>query len=167
MRKGSSAVFGLILVAIGLLFLLPQLFPQLEGVLSLGRNWPFLLVGLGGVFILAGLAAAPPLMVPGSIIAGIGGILVYQNLSGDWASWAFAWALIPGFVGVGMVLMGLRSRELRHSVRHGGTLLLTSLLLFFVFAAFFNGMGDIGRYWPGALIVAGVWMLVKERSNRR
>ncbi len=167
MKKGSSAFFGLILVVVGLFFLLPQLFPSMEGMLHLGRNWPYLLVGLGGLFILAGLAATPPLAIPGSIIAGIGGILAYQNASGDWASWAFAWALIPGFVGVGMILMGLRSRELRHALRQGGTLLLTSLIMFFIFGAFFQGMGDVGRYWPAVLIVAGVWMLVKERAGKR
>jgi hypothetical protein len=43
---------------------------------------------------------------PGSILAGIGGIFYYQNLTNDWESWAYIWALIPGFVGIGVSSAG-------------------------------------------------------------
>jgi hypothetical protein len=41
--------------------------------------------------------------VAACIIGGIGGILYWQSYTGDWASWAYVWTLIPGFSGIGII----------------------------------------------------------------
>ena len=110
MEKRSSIVGGLILIGVGTMFLLLQLFPSLADQIDLARQWPLVIVTVGGVFLLTAVLGTPPLAIPGSIIGGIGGILYYQNLTGDWASWAYVWALIPGFVGVGIILDGGAAR---------------------------------------------------------
>lgn len=167
MQKRSSITAGLIMITVGVIFLLINLFPEFASQLDIARQWPLLIVAVGGFFLLGALFGTPDLATPGSIIAGIGGILYYQNLTGNWASWAFVWTLIPGFAGVGIVLSALMGRRGRGQLREGSRLIGISLILFFIFAAFFNGLGNIGNYWPVLLIAAGVWMLFRNRLTRR
>jgi len=168
MRKQSSIVGGLILILVGALFLLLEAFPDLAALIALDRHWPLLIVAIGGFFALAALLSASALLIPGAVIAGIGAILYYQNLSGNWASWAFAWTLIPGFVGLGILLQGLlrpRGRGGRGEIRAGGRLLLISLVLFVLFGAFFNGLGGLDQFWPLLLIGAGLLLMWRSRAR--
>jgi hypothetical protein len=122
-----------------------------------------IVIGVGALFLLGALVGTPPLAVPGSVIAGIGGILYYQNVTGDWASWAYIWALIPGFAGIGTILMGLLTPGGRRNVREGGRLVVISLVMFLIFGAFFGGLGRLGQYWPVLLIGIGGWLILKNR----
>ena len=163
MEKRGSIVSGVILILAGAIFLLLQFFPGLADWLDLGRQWPLIIVAVGGFFLLAALLGAPSLAIPGSIVGGIGGLLYYQNLTDNWSSWAYTWALIPGFVAIGVILMNGLQGRFRRGWREGGGLLGLSLVLFIIFGAFFNGLGGLGRYWPLLLILAGVWLLLKKR----
>ncbi|MCA9957783.1 MAG: hypothetical protein KC443_02035 [Anaerolineales bacterium] len=163
MQKRSSIVGGLIMIVVGAFFLLLQFSPSLAAQIDFGRQWPLLVVGLGVFFLLGALLGTPPLAVPGSIVSGIGGILYYQNMTGNWASWAYMWALIPGFVGFGTMLMGILERKGRRNIREGARLMMISLVMFALFAAFFNGLGSLGRFWPLLLIALGVWLLWQNR----
>lgn len=163
MEKKSSIVGGLILILVGTLFLLMQFFPGLAERVDFASQWPLMIVAIGVFFLLASLVGTPPLAIPGSVVTGIGGILYYQNLTGNWASWAYIWALIPGFVGLGTILMHTLQGHLRRGIREGGGLLVISAVMFVIFAAFFNGLGGLGQYWPILLILAGGWMLIKRR----
>jgi peptidoglycan/LPS O-acetylase OafA/YrhL len=109
---------------------------------------------------------APPLAIPGSIIGGIGGILYYQNVTGDWASWAYVWTLIIGFVGVGMLLSSLLARRVRREAWAGVRLMVVSLVLFGVFAAFFTGWGQLEIVGPLFLMLLGVWILLRGRLGK-
>jgi len=101
------------------------------------------------------------LATPACIVGGIGVLLYWQNVTGNWESWAYAWTLIPGFVGVGIVLTGLLSRGNRQSVHEGGTLILISLVLFAIFGSFFGALGLMGKYWPILLVALGLLMLIR------
>jgi hypothetical protein len=90
----------------------------------------------------------------------MGAILYYQTATGDWDSWAYIWSLIPGFVGVGIVLSGLLGGEGSESIRAGGWLILISLVLFAVFGSLFGALGGLGDYWPVLLILLGLVLLV-------
>ena len=160
MQKHSSIVIGLILILAGLLFLFFQAFPGLAPHLDLANQWPLIIVGIGALLLLGALFGNPPLAVPGSVVSGIGLMLAYQNMSGNWASWAYAWTLIPGFVGLGIILMGMLDREKREQIRDGLRLLLISFALFVVFGGF---LGAFGQYWPVLLIVGGVLLLFRGR----
>lgn len=167
MEKRSSIVGGAILIIVGVLFLLVQLFPGLVALLDIDRQWPLTIVAVGGLFVFGALLGTPPLAIPGSIIAGTGILLYYQNLTGDWASWAYAWTLYPGFVGVGIILMNLLSGRVKRGFQEGGNLIAVSVVLFVIFAAFFNGLGGLGQFWPVILILAGLWLLLRNRFSRR
>jgi peptidoglycan/LPS O-acetylase OafA/YrhL len=91
--------------------------------------------------------------VPAAIVAGIGGILYYQDRTGDWESWSFLWTLLPGFVGIGVLLTGLLGEDTRRNIGHGINLLVVSAVLFLVFAALFQRLAFLGPYGPAVLLV--------------
>ena len=162
MRKQSSIVGGLILIAVGVLFLALQAFPDLAGQLDLALTWPFLLVAIGALFLLGAVGGSPPLAVPGTIVGGIGLLLAYQNASGNWASWSYAWTLIPGFVGLGLLIAGLLNRQQNTWPAAGVRLMIISLVLFLIFGGFF---GALGSFWPIMLIVVGGFLLLHGRTR--
>ena len=95
----SAAVGGVLLILLGALLLVVQINPAWRGWLGLEWSWPLIVVAVGlGLFIMGLVTGAPGMAIPACIVAGIGGILYFQNLTGSWLSWSFAWALIPGFV---------------------------------------------------------------------
>ena len=105
--------------------------------------------------------------VPACIVGGIGGLLYWQNATGNWESWAYAWALIPGFVGVGVVLSRLLGGGGRKALQEGGSLILISLALFAVFGSWLGGLNLFGDYWPVLLILWGVWLLIRPLFRSR
>ena len=108
------------------------------------------------------LTGAPGMAIPASIIAGIGGILFYQNQTGDYSSWSYMWALIPGFVGVGTILAGLLGEQTRRNLSHGLNLIVISTVLFLVFATFFGGLSILGDYGAAiVLILLGLYVLIR------
>lgn len=166
MEKRGSIVGGVIMIGVGVTFLLLQLFPELAVRLNIGAQWPLIVVLVGGAFLLSAFLGTPHLAIPGSIVTGIGLILYYQNGTGNWASWSFAWALIPGFVGIGLMLSGMLAREKgKTAVQDGRRLIFISAIMFIVFGALFSGLGAIGRFWPVLLIVAGGGILLKQRKG--
>ena len=163
MEKRSSVVGGTILIVLGVVFLLAQLFPRFANIINISLQWPLIIVAVGLAFLLGALLGTPPLAIPGSIVTGVGGILYYQNLSGNWESWSYIWALIPGFVGIGLILMSTLASGDEKPRREGFRLLLISAALFVTFGLFFSGIADGGRLWPIFLIGAGVYSLIKRR----
>lgn len=165
MEKRGSIIGGAILILLGVFFLLLQFFPGLADVFNLSQQWPLIIVGAGGLFLLGALFGNPTLSVPGIIISGTGLILYYQNSTGNWASWAYIWSLYPIFVGVGLILMHALQGNLRQGIREGGGLVAIGIVLYVVFAGFFNGFGGIGRFWPVLIILGGLWLLWKNRPS--
>jgi hypothetical protein len=158
MNKRAGITGGIILILLGVLFLASEIYPQVFDF----WDWPFIIIGLGGVFLLwAVLGGTGGLAVPGSILAGIGGILYYQNLTGDWESWSYIWGLIPGFVGVGVILSGIIDGKFKEVISSGLVLILISAILLFAFGSAFGLDPNIAKYWPVLLIVLGVVALVK------
>lgn len=165
-RRGNLAI-GLILLLVGGWFLALQVFPNLAQEFKLQDTWAAWIIGAGLVFlVVAALTRSPGLAVPAAIIAGVGGILYYQNSTGDWGSWAYAWTLFPGFVGVGTFLMHLMEGDFRQAFSEGLQLVLISLILFGIFGSFLGGPAILGQYWPVLLILLGAWLLVRGFFRR-
>lgn len=163
-RRRSSLAAGLVLILLGAWFLAVQWVPGLQTWFS----WPLTIVGVGVLLLIIGLLTGVPAMaVPACIVGGIGGLLYWQNATGNWESWAYAWTLIPGFVGVGIVLSGLLGGEIRQSVSGGGWLVLISLVLFTIFGSFFGALGIVGDYWPVLLILLGLLILIRSLFRPR
>lgn len=170
--KRINIVGGALLVLLGLLFLAYQLMPNQLAWLRLEMSWPLTIVAVGAALLILGLVVGVPAMaIPACIVGGIGFLLYWQNLTGHWESWAYAWSLIPGFVGVGIILAGLLGEgRLRDALESGFWLILISLILFAIFGSFLGGLDLFGPYWPILLIALGLVLLVRgffRRVERR
>jgi hypothetical protein len=157
----SGLGVGILLIALGLLFLAGQLFPGIFGRVG-AFSWPIIVVGVGVFLFVLGLVTGNPGMsVPACIVGGIGLLLYWQNATGNFASWAYAWTLIPGFAGVGIILEGLLAGHFGRGLASGGWLILISLVMFAIFASFLGGPQFLGVYWPLLLIGLGILALVR------
>ena len=167
--KTRSAIgVGTLLIVLGVFFLVARVVPDFMAALS----WPWIVIGVGAAFLVASLVSwTPGLAVPACIIGGIGGILLWQNTTGAWGSWAFTWTLIPGFVGVGVFLSELMQGRPLKGLLDGGTPIVVSAVLFLVFGSFLGTrlglFPHIGSWWAIGLILIGVLVVLRPLIGRR
>ncbi len=167
-RRRSNIVVGAILILVGAFTLIFRFVPGVKEWMPVDFSWPLIIIGFGLFWLLLGLFVGNAEMaVPAAVFAGIGGILYWQNLTGNWESWAYVWTLIPGFVGIGVILSGLISGKVSSALRAGIWQILISLILFFIFGSFLGGLNLIGPYWPALLIVLGVVLLLRMIFSKR
>ncbi|NWF69322.1 MAG: hypothetical protein HXY40_09560 [Chloroflexi bacterium] len=133
-------VGGIVLIGLGLFFFATQIFDFGD---MMDRLWPFFVIIPGLAFVAGALGskASAGLMVPGSIVTGTGAILLYQNISGNWESWAYMWTLYPVFLGLAFMFMAARSDNDRIGQRGRG----------------FVAWGLIGLVGLGALFELVIW----------
>lgn len=165
-RQVGLFVAGLMVMSLGMLFLIAQLF----GGSFWGYFWPYPIIAAGLTFFyffMVGGRGVSGLAIPGSIITTVGVLLMLQNSFGWWESWAFAWTFIIISVGVGIFLMGLRSQN-EGSQRAGllvagiGVLLLIPFGIFFGLGFSFLGFGFASRvFWPLMLLGAGAFLALR------
>jgi hypothetical protein len=170
---GSSAALGIVLVVVGLFALGMVVF----GIDLTQYGWPLFVIIPGLTLLVVGfLGGGAGASVPGGIVTALGLVLAYQSSTGDWASWAFAWALIaPGGVGLGLYLQALRDRD-PVMLRRGRTLMSIAAMIFMIGFVFFesilgiSGM-DYGVFGkaalPGLLVVIGLILLVRSIQRSR
>jgi hypothetical protein len=126
-------------------------------------EWPFIIIGVGlTMLVVGGITGIPALAIPACIVGGIGGILYYQSVTEAWQSWAYMWTLIPGFVGVGIILMNFLEGRFSQAFRDGIGLIVISLIMFAFFGAILGGPSILGQFWPVLLILWGLWLLVRS-----
>lgn len=162
-RKRSGVVGGILLILFGGFFLVWQVFPELlENLLGNWFDWPVIIIGVGFVFLLASvLGQVGGLAIPGCIIGGIGLILAWQNATGAWESWAYIWALIPGFVGLGLVFASVLGKNNPGERRVGAIMLAISLAVTSFFASMFTYQLAYDFVWPIVLILLGGFLMIK------
>lgn len=164
----SSLAAGLVLILVGVAFLIAQFVPQYFDWINWEDAWPLFIVAFGVFLLLIGiLTGTPGLAVPACIFVGIGGLLFWQNATGNWESWAYAWTLIPGFVGVGVILSGLLSGQASHGFREGGRTIIVSAVLFAVFGSFLGGGRIFEWVFPVIAIGGGVILLLQNLLARK
>lgn len=175
-QRRSNLVIGILLLLLGGWFLAVQLVPGLDRLIQIELAWPLIVIGVGVLLLLTGLlAGVPDMAVPAAVVGGIGVLLYWMNSTGNWASWAYAWTLIPGFVGLGVILAGIFGGKTRSALREGGGLIVISLVMFAIFSTvlgpFVGSPVSLGPYWPVLLIVLGLWLLarpwVRGRDTRQ
>jgi hypothetical protein len=145
-RRVGDTYLGIGLVLGGTLLLLGQLLH-----LDLSHyGWPFFIIVPGAaLFLIAATTASrggQALAISGSLITIIGVVLLIQDLTDDYESWAYAWALVfPGAVGLGLLGYALLAGR-PQLVQPGLRTAVTGLVLFLVGAIFFEGVvGISGR----------------------
>ena len=176
MRGAGNAVLGIVLVALGVLFLVAQ-FVDLR--LWFGFDfwhyfWPFFVI-IPGLALFAGMTlggrSASGLAIPGSIVTTVGLILLYQNTFNHWESWAYAWALIPAAVGVGLTISGAWSGN-EKQVQAGRRMATGFFVAFVALGAFFEFVINISGFargivgaivGPALLIVLGLYLMLRPR----
>jgi hypothetical protein len=166
MEKKQLAIIaaGALAILLGALVIVGSFLPPGSRLVS----WPLIIIGVGAAFLLFGAGTtAVGLVIPGAIVLGIGCLLYVQNLTGWWNSWAFAWALIPGFTGLGLLVFDQLTHASPGVRTTAQILLIASVVLFLVFAA------AIGRHaWAWivlgvALVAAGVAVVMRAVGPRK
>ena len=171
-KNRTQLVLGLLLILVAGWLIATRIKPDLGNLLHLTFEWPIWIMFAGAAILVIGLIVGEPDMaVPACIVAGIGGILYYQNATNHWESWSYMWTLIPGFVGIGKILSGIIGGNFMACLREGLKLLLTSAILFTIFATIFNAwtvFGSYSAYVPIALLfVMGIWLIVRGIMRRK
>lgn len=164
----GNALGGVLLIALGILFLVGQIFD-----IHIGRYvWPFMVIVPGVVLFFGALAVeeelAKALAIIGGIVTMVGTILLVQSITDLWASWSYAWALVaPTGPGVSLWLLGV-AKDNDELVKSGKDLVRVGLVMFVIAAVFFelvigvSGFG-MGRYGlPLLLIALGLFLLVRN-----
>ncbi len=166
-KSRNRLTLGVILILLGVWFLMTQWIPDFAAWWPQAYTWPLFIIAAGVILLIIGLLTGTPSMaIPACIVSGIGSLLYWQDMTGNWASWAYVWTLIPGFGGVGTVLAGLLGERTGQPLRRGFEAILGSMVLFLIFAALFGALESWGAWWPLLLIAAGVILLVRALIPR-
>jgi nitrate reductase gamma subunit len=173
--RRPSVVLGGVLVLIGAILLVGQVVRiDVEHY-----GWPFFVIAPGVAILFLGLMArgvfGEGVAILGSMITVTGLILLYQNATGHFETWAYGWALIPASIGAGMQLYGWLAHRPRN-VEIGTRILGAGLVVFFLGALFFEGVIGIGGHQfgrstgvaVGAVIIAmGALLLILNLTSGR
>ncbi len=182
---GGEAALGGLLLLLGIVVLVGQAFE-----LDLGRvGWPFFVIVPGLGLLGLGLGLAPDgrmgvvLATAGGVVTMTGLVLLVQNATDRFETWAYAWTLVvlvgPG---IGRWLLGV-VRGRGDLAASGGWLIAAGLVAFLSLAVFFEvvvgiggrddeagGYGGAGRYALAALLILAGLVLLSRRllaSRRR
>jgi hypothetical protein len=171
-RNAGALIGGSVLIAIGILSLLGQVF---GGLNFWSFIWPFIIIGAGAMFFLgmfAGGKSVSGLAIPGTIITTVGLILFYQNITGHWESWSYAWTVILFSVGLGIYIMGAYAQD-EGQRTSGKGLMKVGLILFIVFGGFFEMIFSIGSrsvlrqaIFPVLLILLGLYLIYTRFTHK-
>jgi hypothetical protein len=170
-RLGGLTVLGALLVILGIgAYLARQAgIDAIQTVTDAG--WPLFVIVPGVALLVASFFQRRPqglgLAIPGAIVTSVGVLLFYQQATGHWESWAYAWALVgPGAAGLAMIGYGLVVRD-PQVIRPGLALSVISAVVFITGYWYFETIFDTGRVpvdlgasWPLALIALGAIALV-------
>jgi len=158
--NAGGLVGGAVLIAFGVLALAGQVFRSVDW----GFLWPFTVIGIGALFFVAMYAGgrqSAGFAIPGSIVGGIGLVLLFQNLTHHWESMSYFWTLIILFVGVGIYIMGWYAGD-EGQKKSGARVIRVGVILFVIFGAFFEMIFSSysNVIFPILLIVLGIYFVV-------
>jgi hypothetical protein len=171
MEKNKSflnpvVILGGVLILLGIGIALGQIFN-----FSVGRYlWPFFIIVPGVLALYGGFrtqnSGGEALLILGCLITITGTLLLFQAITGLWASWAYAWALIaPTGVGLAEWLWGNKTANSAKK-SSGLAVIRVGLIIFFVGLIFFEMILHISGIGLGylalavILVIAGIALLV-------
>ena len=168
--RSRALILGGVLIAIGLVaFAMQQTGIDVTDWLG-GSGWTLFILVPGVALLLAAIVAedgpAQGLTTAGAIVTTVGGLLLYQDQTGNYESWAYAWALIPMAVGASLIVHGLRVG--RPDLVGVGARMVAILGVVLVAGAwYFESIFrtgrvpfDLGDAWPLAIVGVGVIVLL-------
>lgn len=166
-RWGGLMVLGTALIVVGIgWFILRELaIDPFRAVADAG--WPYFVILPGVALLLVSLVRTPPrglgFAIAGSIVTTVGCVLLYQQTTGHWTSWAYAWALVgPGAAGLGMLVYALIFGQ-RDLLAPGARLVAIAAAIFAVGYWYFETIFStgqapvaLGEWWPVVVIGIGL-----------
>ncbi len=159
--NAGPLVAGAILIAFGLIALAGQIFHMMDWSFL----WPLFLIGFGSLFFIAmvmGGRQSAGFAIPGSIISGIGLVLLFESVTGHWRTMSYFWTLIIMFVGVGIYLMGWYGGDTGQK-QSGWKVMKVGFTLFVIFGAFFELLfSSNGLIFPVLLIGLGGYLILSR-----
>jgi hypothetical protein len=172
----GALILGGGLLLMGIVLLLGRLLSIPFG----GFMWPFIFIIPGALIFLSALASdnssGEGLSILGAILTALGLVFLAQQVTGLWASWAYAWALIaPTSIGVAQIVYGTR-KDRDTIVKSGRKLVNIGGLMFaigFVFFELVLGINNLGGDYlnsfrlPVGLILVGLIVLVRSLTKKR
>lgn len=160
-KDTNSVAMALLMIVLGVMFFM-----------GTSLLWPAFILIPGLIMVSmaprSGPVGAAALSIPGALLAGLGGLMFVQNLTGYWASWAYAWTLIPVFAGWGMHIMARALHEpdldevASWTVKGG----LIAFAIFAIFFEFMIGLGGIGSGGAALLILVGLFLLARAFTGQ-
>ena len=163
-------IFAIFLICLGIFFMISNLIPGLK----IHFNWPVIFLIFGVLFCLpafifpearVGLSA---LFIPGGMFFSMWMIFYYNTLSGDWASWGYAWLLILSGIGCGLAAASINGGWGKAASLTGFWLAASSFALFAFFAAIFGNV--LLRFaGPVLIILLGIYLISRAfiKNNRK
>lgn len=163
-NNAGALIGGAILIGIGLLSLVSRVFSDIDWWLL----WPFTLIGFGALFFIAMFATGKngaAFAIPGTIISGIGLVILFQNITGHSQIMTYIWTLIVFFVGLGIYLMGWYGEDANQR-KSGAKVMKIGFILFVIFGTIFETVFSSldNVIFPILLILLGGY-LVLSRSG--
>lgn len=161
-RSGAGTLIaGSILIAFGLIALAGQFLH----IMDWGFLWPLVVIAFGSVFFLAmvtGGRQAAAFAIPGSIISGIGLVLMVASITGHWEAMSYFWTLIVMFVGVGIYIMGWYGGDIGQK-QSGWRVIKIGFILFVIFGGFFEMLfSSNSLIFPVLLILLGGYLILSR-----
>jgi hypothetical protein len=164
-RGGSIAAIGSTIVVIGVLAYFLEIASVDVASWLGGSGWTLFII-IPGLALLVAAAflkdgAALTATIAGAVVTTVGALLLYQDQTAHYESWAYAWALIPGSVGAALAVHGLRFQRSdlvtvgTRMVAGFGVLLLVGAWFFETIFRTGQAPFDLGDNWPIALIALG------------
>lgn len=172
----GALFFGGGLFILGVLLLLGRLLQVPFGIFL----WPFIFIVPGILVFITALSSESSsgegLAILGGILTSLGTLFLAQSVTGLWASWAYAWALVvPSSVGFSQMIYG--ERKGRDNIVQSGRRLanigITIFVIGFVFFELVLGIDGFGLarlglpVFPMILIFAGLVILVRSFLRNR
>ena len=116
MSRTIELFVGILLLAVGVAILAGEWIRAFLGDLGITPDlwdwWPALLVALS-VFFLAPAVFGEQhrrlragMVIPGVVLAAMGGAALYTSLTDRWGAWSYLWSVFPFSVGLGMYAAG-------------------------------------------------------------
>jgi DNA-binding CsgD family transcriptional regulator len=153
----TGKIVSLALIGVGVVLLMLSLIPGVGMKITL----PLVFLMSGAACILAVFSLTPrfrwaaSLLIPGSLLASLGVVFLFNSITGDWNAWAYAWLLVLAGTGVGILLAARELKWPRGVIFVGLGLVVGGSILSFVFGAIAGGL-FIEVVAPILLVLAGL-----------
>ena len=116
MSRTIELFAGLTLVVVGIVILGGEWIRSVLADLGVSPDlwawWPLLLIVLSLFFLVPAFFGRQHrrlragMVIPGAVLAGVGGVLLYTSLTDRWSAWTYLWSIFPFSLGLGMYAAG-------------------------------------------------------------